>query len=79
LNQQGPAALTNKKKGNFDQIGAEKRVRSSVTARNLKSFLDFFPEGGASEILKNLRDPLLRIYLLMHVYKSAIHLVTQSL
>jgi hypothetical protein len=28
---------------------------------------------------KNRRDPLLGIYLLMHVYKSAIHLVTQSL
>jgi hypothetical protein len=41
VDQQGPAAMTNKKLGNFDQIHAEKGVRLALTARNI---FRFFPE-----------------------------------
>ncbi len=57
--QQGPAAMTNKKQGNFDQIGAEKGVRLS-NGKKFKKIFRLFPEGGASEKFKKSAQPFVR-------------------
>ncbi len=82
VDQQGPAAMTNKKLGNFWPNTRRKRSAVLSNRKKFKKIFKFcFLKEEHLKNLKNLRDPLLGIstHLPMHVNKSAIHLVTPSL
>jgi hypothetical protein len=74
--KQGPASMTNNKRVNEDQSRDESEWGFTLTGINKRFFV---PKAGASEKFKNRRDLYLGLDIYMHVNKTTINHVIQSL